>query len=151
LQNRAGGFSLDPSKPNALRPRTRPFHTLIPAFLEKGDLHIGFGIIGGANQPQAQAQFIANLVDFQMNIQAAIDAPRFTASAGTCEVRVEDRIPASVIQQLAARGHKLDVRAGYSYLFGPGQVVMHDSASKVNYAASDPRGDGSAVPESPAF
>jgi gamma-glutamyltranspeptidase/glutathione hydrolase len=86
-----------------------------------------------------------------MNIQAAIDAPRFTASAGTCEVRVEDRIPPSVIQQLAARGHKLDVRAGYSYLFGPGQVVMHDSASKVNYAASDPRGDGSAVPESPAF
>lgn len=151
LQNRAGGFSLDPAKPNALRPRTRPFHTLIPAFLEKGDLHIGLGIIGGANQPQAQAQFIANLVDFQMNIQAAIDAPRFTAASGSCEVRVEERIPAAVRQQLAARGHKLDVRADYSYLFGPGQVVMHDSASKVNYGASDPRGDGAAVPESPAF
>jgi gamma-glutamyltranspeptidase/glutathione hydrolase len=151
LQNRAGGFSLDPAKPNALRPRTRPFHTLIPAFLEKGNLHVGLGIIGGANQPQAQAQFIANLVDFQMNIQAAIDAARFTASSGTCEVRVEDRIPAAVREQLMSRGHKLDIRADYSYLFGPGQAVMHDSASKVNYGASDPRGDGSAVPESPAF
>src|SRR5262249_32863764 len=109
LHNRGGGFSLDPSKPNALRPRTRPFHTLMPAFLEKGNLHIGLGIIGGMNQPQAQAQFIANLVDFQMNIQAAIDAPRFTVQSPTgCEVRVEDRIPAGVREQLISRGHKLD-------------------------------------------
>ena len=152
LHNRGGGFSLDPSKPNALRPRTRPFHTLMPAFLEKGDLHIGFGIIGGQNQPQAQAQFIANLIDFQMNIQAAIDAPRFTVPSATgCEVRLEDGVPVAVQQQLLSRGHKLDVRNRYSSYFGPGQAVMHDSANKVNYGASDPRGDGSAVPESPAF
>ena len=85
-----------------------------------------------------------------MNIQAALDAPRFTSSGG-CEVRIEERIPAVVRQQLTSRGHKLDVRSDYSYLFGPGQVVMHDSATNVNYSASDPRGDGSAVPESPDF
>jgi gamma-glutamyltranspeptidase/glutathione hydrolase len=120
--------------------------------MERGDLHIGFGIIGGGNQPQAHAQFVSNIVDFQMNIQAAMDAPRFmNASASGCEVRVEQRIRASVRQQLQSRGHKVDVRADYSNLLGPGQAVMHNSATRVNYGASDPRGDGSAVPESPVF
>ena len=120
--------------------------------MEKGDLHIGFGIIGGGNQPQAHAQFVANVVDFQMNIQAALDAPRFMNSdASGCEVRIEQRIPAVVRQQLASQGHKLDVRADYSNLLGPGQAVMHNSATGVNYGASDPRGDGAAVPESPVF
>jgi gamma-glutamyltranspeptidase/glutathione hydrolase len=87
-----------------------------------------------------------------MNIQAAIDAPRFTVPSPTgCEVRIEDRIPAAIQQQLVSRGHKLDVRPSYSSYFGPGQAIMHNSAAKVNYGASDPRGDGSAVPESPAF
>ena len=119
----------------------RPFHTIIPAFMEKGDLHIGFGIIGGGNQPQAHAQFVANIVDFQMNIQAALEAPRFMNSdTNSCEVRIEQRIPAAVRQQLAARGHKVDVRGDYSNLLGPGQAVMHDSAKDVNYGASDPAG-----------
>jgi gamma-glutamyltranspeptidase/glutathione hydrolase len=152
LHNRASGFSLDPARPNALRPRTRPLHSIIPAFMEKGDVHIGFGIIGGGNQPQSHAQFVANIVDFQMNIQAALDAPRFRNSdTSSCEVQIEQRIPTAVRQQLAARGHKLDLRADYSNLLGPGQAVMHDSATGVNYGASDPRGDGAAVPESPVF
>jgi gamma-glutamyltranspeptidase/glutathione hydrolase len=152
LQNRASGFSLDPARPNALKPRMRPFHTIIPAFMEKGDLHIGFGIIGGGNQPQAHAQFVANIVDFQMNLQAALEAPRFmNTDANSCDVRMEQRIPAAVRQELAARGHKVDVRGDYSSLLGPGQAVMHDSAKHVNYGASDPRGDGAAVPESPVF
>jgi gamma-glutamyltranspeptidase/glutathione hydrolase len=152
LHNRAAGYSLDPSRPNALKPRMRPFHTIIPAFMEKGDLHIGFGIIGGGNQPQAHAQFVANIVDFQMNIQAALDAPRFMNSdTSGCEVRIEQRISADVRQQLEVRGHKVDLRADYSNLLGPGQAVMHDSAKGVNYGASDPRGDGAAVPEAPVF
>ena len=152
LHNRASGFSLDPARPNALRPRTRPLHSIIPAFMEKGDTHIGFGIIGGGNQPQSHAQFVANVVDFQMNIQAALDAPRFRNSdTSNCEVLIEQRIPAAVRRQLAGRGHKVNVLADYSNQLGPGQAVMHNSATGVNYGASDPRGDGAAVPESPVF
>jgi gamma-glutamyltranspeptidase/glutathione hydrolase len=152
LHNRAGRFSLEPNRPNTLRPRTRPFHTLLPAFLEKGDSRIAFGIIGGENQAQAQAQFVANIADFRMNIQAALDAPRFLHSApGGCEVQIERRVPDGVLQQLTSRGHKLDVRSDYSYRVGPGEAVMRDLATGVNYGASDPRGDGAAVPESPTF
>jgi gamma-glutamyltranspeptidase / glutathione hydrolase len=76
LQDRGGLFSLDPASPNALAPRKRPFHTIIPAFMERGDEHIGFGIMGGMNQPLAHAQFVSNLVDYHMNIQAALEEPR---------------------------------------------------------------------------
>ncbi len=75
LHNRGGLFVLDPAHPNALAGRKRPFHTIIPAFMEKGDVHIGFGIMGGLNQAQAHAQFVSNLVDHGMNIQGALEAP----------------------------------------------------------------------------
>src|SRR5437867_763672 len=96
LQNRGALFSLDPSHPNALAPRKRPFHTIIPAFMERGDTHIGFGIMGGSNQPLAHAQFVSNVVDYGMNIQAALEAPRFTI-AGTaepigCRLLIESRV-----------------------------------------------------------
>ncbi|HMF91192.1 MAG TPA: gamma-glutamyltransferase, partial [Candidatus Angelobacter sp.] len=78
LQNRGALFVLDPKHPDALQPRKRPFHTIIPAFMERGDVRIGFGIMGGANQPLAHAQFVSNLVDYGMNIQGALEAPRFT-------------------------------------------------------------------------
>src|SRR5205807_5159886 len=78
LQNRGALFSLDPASPNALAPRKRPFHTIIPAFMERGDQRIGFGIMGGANQPLAHAQFVSNVVDYGMNIQAALENARFT-------------------------------------------------------------------------
>ncbi len=76
LQNRGGLFKLDPAHPDALAPRKRPFHTIIPAFMEKGDVHIGFGIMGGLNQAQAHAQFVSNLVDHGMSIQLALEARR---------------------------------------------------------------------------
>ncbi len=78
LQNRGGLFALDPQSPNALAGRKRPFHTIIPAFMQRGDQHIGFGIMGGLNQPLAHAQFVSNVVDYHMNIQAAMEEPRFT-------------------------------------------------------------------------
>ncbi|MBI1789170.1 MAG: gamma-glutamyltransferase, partial [Acidobacteria bacterium] len=148
LHNRGGGFSLDPKHPNALAPRKRPFHTIIPAFLEKGNLHIGFGIMGGSNQPQAHAQFVSNLVDFKMNLQAAMEAPRFSKRVlGDCTVSVEGRMKPEVREALARRGHKLDVRADYSMQVGRGEAVMHDAAAKVNYGASSAQGDGAAMPE----
>ncbi len=150
LQDRGALFSLDPASPNALAPRKRPFHTIIPAFMEHGDQHIGFGIMGGANQPLAHAQFVSNVVDYGMNIQAALENARFTVSEQrACNIVIESRVPSEVRQKLSAMGHKLDVRHEYSTKMGRGQAVLHDSKTKVNYGASDPRADGSAVPESP--
>src|SRR6185503_21369723 len=99
LQNRGALFTLDPNHPNVLAPRKRPFHTIIPAFMEQGDIHIGFGIMGGANQPLAHAQFVSNLVDYRMNIQGALEAPRFTVTDNypSCEIMIESRVPPEVL------------------------------------------------------
>ncbi|HEV2383344.1 MAG TPA: gamma-glutamyltransferase [Terriglobia bacterium] len=148
LQNRGALFTLDPRHPDVLAPHKRPFHTIIPAFMERGDLHIGFGIMGGANQAQAHAQFVSDVVDYGMNIQAALEAPRFTKPQPEgCGLLIEDRVPAAVMASLRDRGHQLDVRGDFSSEMGGGQAVLHDSSSGVNYGASDPRKDGAAVPE----
>ena len=148
LHDRAGGMTLDPSQPNALAPRKRPFHTIIPGFMEKGDLHIGFGIQRGLNQAQAQAQFASNIADHRMNIQAALEAPRFTKTTlGGCDVRIESRVPAEAREELTRRGHWLTVGGEYSGYMGGGQAVLRDSTNKVNYGASSPRKDGAAIPE----
>ena len=151
LQDRGGLFVLDPSHPNALAPRKRPFHTIIPAFMEQGDVHIGFGIMGGANQPLAHAQFVSNFVDYGMNIQAALSEPRFTVRPTEqgigCDIMIESRVPAETLTELEQKGHKFKVRKEYSTAMGRGQAVLHNSKSNVNFAASDPRADGSAEPE----
>ena len=148
LHNRGAGFTLDPASPNVLAGGKRPFHTIIPAFLERGDVHIGFGIMGGANQPLAHAQFVSNLVDYGMNIQQALESPRFTKNnAAGCELSIEGRVPASALAELSKLGHKPTVRREYTQEMGRGQAILRDSKTGVNYAASDPRADGSAVPE----
>jgi gamma-glutamyltranspeptidase / glutathione hydrolase len=149
LQNRGALFSLDRGQPNALQPRKRPFHTIIPAFMERGDVHIGFGIMGGANQPLAHAQFVSNFVDYGMNIQAALEAPRFTVTDKypSCDIVIESRVPPDVLQALRQKGHNLIVRAEYTARMGRGQVVVHNSKTGMNSAASDPRADGMAEPE----
>jgi gamma-glutamyltranspeptidase/glutathione hydrolase len=148
LQDRGALFSLDAASPNALAPRKRPFHTIIPAFMERGNQHIGFGIMGGANQPLAHAQFVSNVVDYGMNIQEAMENARFTVSPQRgCNIVIESRVPPEVRQKLSAMGHQLDVRNAYTTAMGRGQAVLHDSGSKVNYGASDARADGAAVPE----
>ncbi|HEY7856693.1 MAG TPA: gamma-glutamyltransferase [Terriglobales bacterium] len=150
LQNRGGLFDLDPALPNALAPHKRPFHTIIPAFMQKGDVHMGFGIMGGLNQAQAHAQFVSNVVDHGMNIQSALEAPRFTKlDFGGCAVSVENRIAPAVRDALTARGHQLKVLGDFSSTMGGGQAVIHDARTGVNYGASDPRKDGAAVPEPP--
>ena len=150
LQNRGALFSLDPSHPNALAPRKRPFHTIIPAFMERGDQHIGFGIMGGANQPLAHAQFVSNVVDYGMNIQAALETARFTVSPERgCNIVIESRVQPEVRDKLTAMGHKFRVDREYSTAMGRGQAVLHETSAKVNYGASDARADGSAEPEPP--
>jgi gamma-glutamyltranspeptidase / glutathione hydrolase len=152
LQNRGALFMLDPSKPDALAPRKRPFHTIIPAFMERGDDHIGFGIMGGANQPLAHAQFVSNVVDYGMNLQAAMETARFTVRSNfdvSCKILIEDRVPADVRQQLTGMGHQLDLRGDFSLFMGRGQAIDHNTKSGMNFAASDARTDGSAEPEVP--
>ena len=150
LQNRGALFNLDPESPNALAGRKRPLHTIIPAFAQKGDIRGAFGIMGGWNQSQAHAQFIANLVDYKMNIQAALEAPRFTKRTFPgCDVQMENRIPAKTREELSAKGHKIQVMGTYSAVVGGGQAVLRDFATGVNYGASDPRKDGEAVAEVP--
>ncbi len=148
LQDRGALFSLDPASPNALAPRKRPFHTIIPAFMEHGDEHIGFGIMGGANQPLAHAQFVSNVVDYGMNIQEAMETARFTVSSlRGCNIVIESRVPQDVRQKLSAMGHVFDVRGAYTTAMGRGQAVLHDTKTNVNYGASDARADGAAIPE----
>ncbi len=148
FQNRGGLFLLDETHPDALQPRKRPLHTIIPAFMEKGETHVGFGIMGGFNQAQAHAQFVSHVVDAGMNIQAALEAPRFTKlTFAGCDVMIEGRVPPEVRRDLEARGHKLTVMPDYAQPMGGGQAVLHDARTRVNYGASSPRKDGAAVPE----
>ena len=148
LQSRGGLFTLDPAHVNALAPRKRPLHTIIPGFMTRGDVHVAFGIMGGWNQPQAHVQFVSNVVDHGMNIQAALEAARVTKLTFTgCEVTMESRVPVPVRQSLQDKGHEIDLQGTFSSLVGGGQSVLRDYAAGVNYGASDPRKDGAAIPE----
>ncbi len=150
LHNRGGLFSLDPGSPNALAGRKRPRHTIIPGFAQKSETRMAFGIMGGWNQSQAHAQLIANIVDFKMNIQAALEAPRFTKYTFTgCDVMMENRFSGNVRSELAGKGHMIQVLGMFSNEVGGGQVVLRDFAAGVNYGASDPRKDGQATAEMP--
>src|SRR5580765_444039 len=148
LQSRGGLFSVDPAHANALEPRKRPLHTIIPGFMTKGDVRIAFGIMGGWNQAQAHAQFVSNVVDHGMNIQAALEAARVTKlTFGGCDVIAESRVPAASRAGLERKGHEVELYGAFSSLVGGGQSVMRDFDAGVNYGASDPRKDGAALPE----
>lgn len=104
--------------------------------------------MGGWNQAQAHAQFVSNVADHDMNIQAALEAARFTKlTFGGYDVLVEDGIPERVRTALGTRGPQLQVQGRFSSLFGGGQSAMRDFAGGVNFGASNPRKDGAAVPE----
>lgn len=148
LQNRGGLFSLAPDAPNVLAGRKRPLHTIIPGFMAKGNVRIAFGIMGGWNQALAHAQFVSNLVDHQLNLQAALEAPRFTKMTFEgCDVQVESRLAEPVRAELARRGHQIQLRGEFASSVGGGQAVMRDFATGINYGASDPRKDGAAIPQ----
>jgi gamma-glutamyltranspeptidase/glutathione hydrolase len=151
LHNRGALFSLDPDSPNALAGHKRPRHTIIPAFAQRGDVRVAFGIMGGWNQSQAHAQFIADLADYKMNIQAALEAPRFTKRTfDGCDLQMENRFSQKSRDELTAKGHKIALVGTYSSAVGGGQAVQRDFSTNINYGASDPRKDGAAIPELPA-
>ena len=149
LHDRGQNFTLARGSANVLAGGKRPSHTIIPGFMEKGDQHIGFGIMGGSNQAMAHAQFVSNVVDYGMNVQQAMEAARFRKNgAPGCDVRIEGRVPATAIQGLKERGHQVQVIREYdSAVTGRGQAILYNSTTKTKFGASDPRADGSAVPE----
>ena len=153
LHNRGVQFTIEKNQPNTIVPRKRPLHTIIPAFMEKGDTKIGFGIMGGWNQSQAHAQFVSDIADFGMNIQQALEASRFTKlTFDGCDMLVDANLPASTVEALKALGHQpqvMGLRVGSE--FGFGQAVMSNKDG-VHFGASDPRHDGAAIPQgAPAF
>ncbi len=147
LHNRGALFTLDTTAVNVLAGRKRPLHTIIPAFMERDGVHIGFGIMGGWNQSQAHAQFVSNIADYGMTLQQALEAGRFSkASFDGCDVSVETLVPQPVRDSLVRLGHEVENVGPRSSVFGWGQAVMHTPAG-VNFGASEPRHDGEAVPQ----
>lgn len=124
LQNRGHTFSLDPSHDNALEPRKKTYHTIIPGFIKKNDFPIGpFGVMGGFMQPQGHLQVIMNMIDFNMNPQQALDAPRFRWDKDL-KVALESYFDSSVFQGLKDLGHDVFIDP-YSGSFGRGQVILN--------------------------
>ncbi len=149
LHNRGALFTMEDGHPNQIAPRKRPLHTIIPAFMEKDDVKIGFGIMGGFNQAQAHAQFVSNIADFGLDVQEALEVGRFTkGSFSGCDVDVEALIAESVRKELSALGHEVRLVQPRSGTFGFGQAVMSNGAG-VHFAGSEPRHDGAAIPEAP--
>ncbi|HEY7923910.1 MAG TPA: gamma-glutamyltransferase [Vicinamibacteria bacterium] len=149
LHNRGGLFTLEPGHPNTLAPRKRPLHTIIPGFMQKDGVQIGFGIMGGFNQAQAHAQFVAGIADYGFTIQEALEAGRFTKPTfAGCDVEIEALVPEATRAQLQRLGHQLLVVPARQSNFGWGQAVMA-RPDGVHFGASEPRHDGAAIPESP--
>ena len=147
LQNRGSTFSLEPSHPNCIKPHKRPYHTIIPAMAFKdGNLFLTLGVMGGFMQPQGQVQVLLNIIDFDMGVQTALDAPRFRYYVQDNKCVFESGIPPGVLQELAKRGHGVAKSDDpYSQEFGGGQIIMIKPQTKVLEGGSDPRKDGCAI------
>ena len=151
LQNRGTLFSLDPKHLNVVAGGKRSFHTIIPAFVTKdGNPYISFGVMGGATQPQAQAQVLINIIDFGMNLQEAGDAPRIVHSGSSQPsgsqmknggtVSLESTFDEKIRKELVEMGHTLKYEKGS---FGGYQAIMKKNG--VYYGASESRKDGQAA------
>ena len=156
LQNRGAGFSIEEGRANTVAPGRRPFHTIIPGFVTKtGDdgkqqPWLSFGIVGGAQQPQAHVQVLLNILLFDMDVQQALDAPRFRHWHGN-SVTFESSIPESTIDELSSMGHNphdplmeigsiILVGENMGLIYGGGQAIMRSDRGYI--AGSDARRDG---------
>ena len=159
LQNRGSNFILEENHPNCIEPGKRPYHTIIPSMIthENGDLLASFGVMGGFMQPQGHVQVFMNLFHYHMNVQAALDAPRFCIGPevpnGTdedveSEVFLEDGISHEVLDKLKSLGHHVKLLTGPERaMFGRGQIIFkvpNEDNRLVWAAGSDPRADGHA-------
>ncbi|MFZ3589015.1 gamma-glutamyltransferase family protein [Bacillus sp. DJP31] len=141
LQNRGADFSLDPDHDNSLEPGKKTYHTIIPGFLTKDNEAVGpFGVMGGYMQPQGHAQVVMNTVDFHLNPQAALDAPRWQWLEGK-KISVEPTFPTHIAQALARKGHQIEVALD-SGSFGRGQIIWRDPKTGVLTGGTEARTDG---------
>ena len=140
LNNRGKNFSLDPEHDNCLAPGKKPYHTIIPGFLLKDGEAVGpFGVMGAFMQPQGQVQVVNNLVDFSLNPQEALDAPRWQWTGGKT-VEVEASFDKTIVEDLKQRGHDIKVMEEFTS-FGRGQIIVRQPDG-VYAAATEPRADG---------
>ena len=140
FQNRGAGFTLAQGHPNEMGPGKRPMHTIIPAMLRRnGRVEMPFGVMGGAYQPNGHARVLSNMLDFGMDPQTALDAPRSFGALGPMEL--ENGYADTVRDALRAKGH--EVRAPETAIGGAQAIRIHESG--VLEGASDPRKDGCAL------
>lgn len=150
FQNRGAYFSLADDHVNRLEPRKRTAHTLMASLvLRDGRPHLVFGSMGGDGQPQTHVQVMSNIFDFGMNIQDAIEAPRWMSGrpSGSNEperLHVEDRVRADVLDELRKRGHDVRVEPAFTGIMGHAQGIMLGDQGEL-LGGADPRGDGAAI------
>ena len=145
LQNRGAGFVGDPGHPNALQPGKRPFHTIIPAMiLRDAKPWMCYGVMGGHMQAQGHVQVALNCIDFGMNVQEALEAPRCRIMGGR-EVALERAVPQTVRDELGFMGHELWPLGAQNVSYGGGQAIMIDHERGVLQGGSDYRKDGCAM------
>jgi gamma-glutamyltranspeptidase/glutathione hydrolase len=141
LHNRGSGFVVEPEHPNTIAPGKRPMHTIIPAMtLRDKRCAMAFGVMGADFQPMGHAHVVTNMVDYGMDVQQAIDAPRVFYVGETTEV--ERGVPEASIEGLKARGHNVMLRP---LPHGGGQGIVIDWERGVLIGGSDPRKDGCAI------
>jgi gamma-glutamyltranspeptidase/glutathione hydrolase len=139
MQNRGHTFSLDENHHNKLEPRKRTYHTIIPGFIMKDNEAVGaFGVMGGFMQPQGHLQVVMNLIDFKMNPQSALDAPRFRWD-DKLKVSIENTFDIYVAQKLREKGHHINIDL-YNGGFGRGQIILKEKDHYV--AGTETRCDG---------
>jgi gamma-glutamyltranspeptidase/glutathione hydrolase len=145
LNNRMPGFNLDPGHPNELAPHKHPAHTLSPAmvFLNKVPL-LAVGTPGGMGQTQFLAQILSNLIDFDMNIQQAIEAPRWQSKSNRT-VEIETRFSRETQLHLESNGFNVKVTEPWDFRMGGAEGILLDRNTRVFQAGADPRRDGYAV------
>jgi len=143
LQNRGACFRLEPGHPNCIDGGKRPLHTIIPAMVMKQGLpHLSFGVMGGGYQPCGHAHVLTNMVDFGMDPQEAIDAPRMFFEERTHVLQAERSVPSATVEGLRALGHEVVEAPGP---IGGAQAILIDRAAGTLVGGSDPRKDGAAV------
>ena len=141
LQNRAGGFRIQPGHPNCIAPRKRPLHTIIPGLITRnGRSQMSFGVMGGQYQPVGQCHVMTNILDYGCDIQEAIDMPRGLHYEGVYQL--EDSVPAAIVEGLQKLGHKTTKLVGP---LGGGQAIWIDWDKGTLTGGSDPRKDGCAL------
>ncbi len=141
MQNRGHTFSLDQHHANHLAPNKKTYHTIIPGFITKDNQAIGpFGVMGGFMQPQGHVQVIMNMLDFNMNPQAALDAPRWQWIKDKT-IHIEDTMDKKIITDLVYKGHHISVLSNYGS-FGRGQIIIRDNDKKTYIGGTEKRADG---------